>query len=211
MLYMATMTGPALDAMDDGALGAILTPDTWPRGYAPADRVAGWAWIADNACFNQGDNFDPDRWLAWLSTLPPTGCRFATAPDVVGDWPSTLDQAEFYLDRIRVAGFPAAIVLQDGATPGEVPWPEVDAVFVGGSTEWKLSDAARRICDEARWRGKWVHMGRVNSLERFKLAHSWRCHSVDGTYLIFGPDVNLPRLLSWITATRNREHQFALI
>lgn len=24
------------------------------------------------------------------------------------------------------------------------------------------------------------------------------CHSVDGTFLTFGPDVNLPRLMSWL-------------
>jgi hypothetical protein len=24
------------------------------------------------------------------------------------------------------------------------------------------------------------------------------CHSVDGTYLTFGPDTNLPKLLGWL-------------
>jgi hypothetical protein len=41
-------------------------------------------------------------------------------------------------------------------------------------------------------------MGRVNSLKRFRAARSMGCDSVDGTYLTFGPDINLPKLLSWL-------------
>ena len=209
MIYLATMSGATvLDAIDGGALGALLTP----RSMQPdAERLAAWTWAADNECYTQGDSFDPDRWLDWLADLPAAGCRFATAPDVVADWPATLDEAEFYLDRIRAAGKPAAIVLQDGATPETVPWGAIDAVFVGGSTEWKISDAARELVEEGRWRGKWCHMGRVNSGERFAVAHGWGCHSVDGTFLAFGPDVNLPRLLRWASLTRASERQGRLL
>jgi hypothetical protein len=73
-------------------------------------------------------------------------------------------------------------------------------LFLGGTTEWKLGDTARRITEHAKRRDVWVHMGRVNSQRRFDVARRWGCDSVDGTYLTFGPDVNLPRLLGWLEA-----------
>ncbi len=41
-------------------------------------------------------------------------------------------------------------------------------------------------------------MGRVNSYRRLAYAQSIGCHSADGTYLKYGPDLNLPRLLRWL-------------
>ncbi len=37
----------------------------------------------------------------------------------------------------------------------------------------------------------------------YRYAAAIGCDSADGTYLTFGPDVNLPRLLSW---TRLNDH-----
>jgi hypothetical protein len=79
-----------------------------------------------------------------------------------------------------------------------VPWDEFDVLFLGGSTEWKLGEAAAALTAEAKSRGKHVHMGRVNSRKRYRYARSIGCDSVDGTYLVFGPTVNLPKLLSWL-------------
>ncbi len=73
-----------------------------------------------------------------------------------------------------------------------------DALFLGGDTEWKLSDHARAIAGEAKRRGLWVHMGRVNSLRRIEIAVDFGCDSVDGNFLGFGPDANLPQLLHWL-------------
>lgn len=65
-------------------------------------------------------------------------------------------------------------------------------------TDWKLGLAARQLVAEAKARGKWVHMGRVNSEKRFRYAAAIGCDSVDGTYLKAGPDVNLPHVLAWV-------------
>ena len=86
---------------------------------------------------------------------------------------------------------------QDGLEVLPVPWESFDVLFIGGSTEWKLGPHARALIAEAKARGKWVHMGRVNSRRRFLYADLLGCDSVDGTYLVFGPDVNLPRLINW--------------
>lgn len=178
-------------------VGIITTPDI---GYTPESVGRYHWWAADNACFAHAGAFDLDRYLAWLDRFDgiKDRCMFATAPDVVADWPATLARSLPVLPILRAKGWPAAIVLQDGATPETVPWDEVDAVFIGGSTGWKTSHAAELCCREARRRGKWVHMGRVNTLRRLEAAKQMGCDSVDGTFLAFGPNVNLPKLLRWL-------------
>jgi hypothetical protein len=109
-----------------------------------------------------------------------------------------LERGKPWLYRIRTLGYPVAYVAQDGFEDVPAPWSEFDVLFLGGSTEWKLSHRARAATDEAKALGKRVHMGRVNSRKRYEIAKSWGCDSVDGTFLTFGPDKNLPQLLSWI-------------
>ena len=136
---------------------------------------------------------------------------FATAPDVVGNWGETKRQSFPELRRIRKAGCPAALVLQDGATVDEFHrdnlWDRCDALFIGGSTEWKLGPEARAICDAARRpvgkhrRSKWVHMGRVNSLTRIRIAASF-CDSADGTYLLHMPAAEgVANMVRWLSTT----------
>jgi hypothetical protein len=101
------------------------------------------------------------------------------------------------LERIRAIGYPAALVFQDGIEILPIPWDEFDAVFLCGSTTWKLGPAAD-LAAEARGRGIPVHLGRVNSLRRLRHAARIGATSADGTLLAFGPDRHLPRLLSWL-------------
>ena len=130
------------------------------------------------------------------------GNLFITAPDKVGDWVTTLELFEREASILREFDFPLALVAQDGLTPEFVPWNEIDALFIGGSTEFKLGDQARELCLTARRFGIWVHMGRVNSYKRMKLAKSWGCDSVDGTYLAYrrrGPGYNGEQdILNWL-------------
>lgn len=189
-MYLATASGPKVrQAMTDGLLGLINTPDS---NYT---NPPGVPWCADNACFS--GRFDEDRWWAWLSRQDPTDCLFAVAPDVVGDAAATLDRSLPWLPRIRALGFRPAFVAQDGLENLDVPWDEFDCLFIGGTTAWKLSRHAHDLAREAKARGKWLHMGRVNSRRRWLIADYFGCDSVDGTYLAFGPDTNLPALLSW--------------
>jgi len=179
--------------MRDQRLGYIDTPAQGNR------RPEGVTWCADNGCFGKGYPGD-EKWLAWLTknAHAAADCLFATAPDVVGDAAATLERSTPFLPMIRALGYPAALVAQDGLEDLEVPWEEFDVLFIGGSTEWKLGPAARDLIREAKDRGKHVHMGRVNSERRYRYAHEIGCDSVDGTFLTFGPDVNLPRLLAWV-------------
>jgi EAL domain-containing protein (putative c-di-GMP-specific phosphodiesterase class I) len=76
-------------------------------------------------------------------------------------------------------------------------WDEIDCLFIGGSTEWKLGPAAAELVAIANSLGKWVHMGRVNSERRYRYAEAIGCDSVDGTYLTYGPDKLLPIVQAW--------------
>lgn len=203
MIYLsgAALTKEETRGMADryrGRFGAILTPD---HGSA-RERAASYpVWAADNACFNQGDRFDLARFFAWLVARRDyaPSCLFATAPDVVGDAAATLKRSRDVLPVLRALGYRAALVAQDGLENLAIPWDTFDVLFIGGSTEWKLGEAAREIVREAKARGKWVHMGRVNSERRFRYALSIGCDSADGTFLAFGPTKNLPRLAQWLT------------
>lgn len=201
-LYLANPCtgGPILDAMRDGLLGFIDTP---AQGNARPESVT---WCADNGCYGSGYPGD-DEWLSWLEgqSFGIGNCLFATAPDVVGDAARTLARSGPYLPIIRDLGYPAALVAQDGLERLDVPWDSFDALFIGGSTEWKMGGHARELVAEARMRGKWVHFGRVNSYLRYSYAHAIGCDSVDGTYLTYGPSVNLPRLLSWVSRIREMQ------
>jgi hypothetical protein len=177
--------------MRDGRLGFIDTP---AQGNLRPDDVR---WCADNGCFS--DKWDEAKWWKFLqdNSHRADSCLFAVAPDVVGDAAATRLKSAPWLSKIRDLGYPVAYVAQDGLESLDVPWDEFDVLFIGGTTAWKLGPHARRLVARAKARGKWVHMGRVNSEKRYRYAHSIGCDSADGTYLTFGPDVNLPKLLAW--------------
>lgn len=130
---------------------------------------------ADNSAFVC---FDEARYLRFVQKTPDT-IVWITAPDVVGDARETLSMFEVWHERLSRLSL--AFVGQDGMEDLEVPWDLIECFFIGGTTEWKLSHAARDLAVEAKARGKWLHMGRVNSQKRLRYAYSLKCDSVDGT------------------------------
>lgn len=200
-MYLTPYSRVVDEELRTGELGLLVTPQSHrPEQYDVADFAY---WAADNGCFTLGDRFDLDEYLAWLGSFDLEArrtCLFATAPDVVGDWEATLERSLPILPVLREYGFPSAIVLQDGATVDSVPWDLVDAVFVGGSTEWKLSPVVGELLARAIELGKWTHVGRVNSIRRTVAASELGAYSVDGTLLIFGPEANAPRIRKAIAA-----------
>lgn len=189
---MIYLSGCIVD-MRHPKLGFLLTPD---MGNAiPADAVV----AADNGCFTKPDGYSDERYAAHLGRFPHNRTLFAAAPDVLGDHAATVGRSVPVLRLIRSLGLRAAFVAQDGWDDATTPWAELDALFVGGSTAFKFR-GGRDAVAAAKRRGKWAHMGRVNSLDRLRAAKSIGCDSADGTYLRFGPDVNSPKLLRWLDA-----------
>ena len=141
-----------------------------PRRTMTKTGLYGLCFGVDNECYTLGERFDGDRYRRALVKIAEIhgrqDCLFATAPDIVSDAVATWERSEPWLREIRRIGLPCALVAQDGIESLRIQWPAFDAIFIGGSTEWKLSDAAAWITREARRKGKWVHMGRVNSVYR---------------------------------------------
>lgn len=189
MLYLATAsTAQVRDAMRAGLLGQMATPLSGNR------LVPGTRWALDNGCFS--NQWSERRWLRTLERHAGTpGCLFAVVPDVVADAAATDELWAEWASVVRAHGYRPAYVLQNGC---EAVPSDAAAVFTGGDTEWKLGPEPRRLVAEATAAGKWCHMGRVNSLRRLRLAAQDGYDSVDGTFIAFGPDKNLPRLLAYL-------------
>lgn len=176
-------------------LGWMVTPE---MGQEPNE--GDW-WACDNGCFSHPERFDMARYAEFIErVLAKHGerCLFVTAPDVPFDAGRTLQRFDHYGAATKATGARVALVTQDGMGVEDLPWRDLGAVFVGGSTEWKTGQESAEIISAARARGLWVHMGRVNSYRRLKAAASLGCDSVDGTFLKYGPDTNWPRLRAWL-------------
>lgn len=200
MLLLATQAMPQMRDHDHPNLGRLVTP----RHYCSLHEHAGWSWAADNDCF-QG--LDPAAYFAMLDALvgTPGRCLFATVPDVVADAHATARLFEIWWRALARRGLPAALVAQDGVEHLgrwlQMAWPRIDALFIGGSTNWKLGPAAEALAGEAKRRGKWVHMGRVNSARRIRYAASIGCDSVDGTKWVRWRDAYLDSGLDAVAAS----------
>lgn len=174
--------------------GRLLSPRHFARARDTA--AAGIPWAADNDCFQRLDAKAYRRMLHAVAGLP--GCLFVVAPDVVADWKATREcWDEWHAESAEVAYQPLAYVIQDGQPAARIPWERMGALFVGGTTAYKLSADAERLGREARERGLWVHMGRVNSRRRFDYARATGCDSVDGSSYSRFRDTWLPAALTW--------------
>jgi hypothetical protein len=110
-------------------------------------------------------------------------CRFVAVPDVVASARRTLEVFEHWKYRPELAGWPLALVAQDGLEDLDIPWKSVTGVFIGGSTSWKLSKSAADVIRAGKALGKWVHAGRVNTPARFEYFENLGADSIDGTGL----------------------------
>lgn len=189
MMYFAPQPNVLKKLGADPALWGLIT--TPARGARPI--LPGYRWIADNGCFT--GVWKEWAWLEWLDVL--AGCRrrcvMATLPDVVGDPVQTMVSFRHYLPIVRQRGWPVGLVAQDGME--ELPWPtDYDALFIGGGTEWKLSEGAAWCIRRAQRDGKWTHVGRVNSIKRLAHFKLLGVNSVDGTTICFAPEKRFHKL-----------------
>lgn len=179
-------------------VGALLTP------HAGNDPPAAGVWACDNACFG---GIDAPAWLRMLAKLAERRDRplWVCCPDVVADMGATWAMYDVWAPVLRSLGLPVALVLQDGLElfrwRARLPstWGELAGVFVGGSTDWKLSPFARSVCEEAKARGKWVHVGRVNTERRILTLGRWGCvDTFDGSGFSKWGRTRLPLAVRWI-------------
>jgi hypothetical protein len=153
-------------------LGQLLTPLT---GYSDWGGV----YAIDNGAFS---GFPADRFQRLLQRQDSrkADCLFVTCPDIVGAGQRSI---ELFKRRSRwiPEGWKVAMVAQDGMENIEIPWDDMDAVFIGGGDPWKDSKAAADIVKAAKILGKWVHVGRVNTPKRFEHFAQLGADSCDGS------------------------------
>jgi hypothetical protein len=223
MLFMTSVnTGPRYKAMlaHQEMFGKFASP----RGHSK--DVSLWDnWALDNGAFA---GFDQNAFFAYIKALLPrkAHCKFVVVPDIPFQWEPTLVKFHDWHDSIRRLGFPVGIAVQDGATVQNVPWDDIDALFIGGSTEWKRQQwrqvdddlplfsgraytmerptAIVDLINEAKCRGKWIHIGRsANTADQLWYAYKLGADSVDGTGERFQPDVKF----KWIAKTMWEIHE----
>ena len=152
--------------------GQLRTPLT---AYAMSDKLSG----LDNGCFSK---FNKKTWFRLVAEAKEQELvnqpKFVCAPDIVGDARRTLELFDQFYDDI--SPLPVCLVLQDGIGNFTIDWNRVDAVFVGGSDAFKVSNEAINACRVAKMLGKWVHVGRVNTAQRVS---NWLglADSIDGS------------------------------
>lgn len=151
----------------------LFSPLTRFRDQNPAAMKAG-----DNGAFA---GLDVKAFLSFLAREEHQRemFRFIAVPDVVASARRTLELFDYWYPRL--CHWKLALVAQDGLEDLPIPWELVDAIFIGGSTRFKVSKAARDIIRTAQAMQKWVHVGRVNHPERWQYCEDLKVDSVDGT------------------------------
>jgi len=142
----------------DYVLGQLLSPAT-------SYLFLGYPYGIDNSAFS---NFDSARFKAVLKRQTDTRdqCLFVACPDIVGSARRTLEVFDQWYPQL--VNWPVALVAQDGMEDMTIPWQLLSAIFIGGTTDWKMSECASDIIRTAKMIGKHVHIGRINTPARFK-------------------------------------------
>ena len=140
-------------------LGQLLTPLT---SYANA----GGMFAIDNGAFVR---FDRKAFLSLIHRNEENmkKCFFVVCPDIPGNARRTLELFRHREDFISIR-HNIALVAQDGLEDFDIPWNTVDCLFVGGFDPWKDSTACMYIVRTAKCFGKHVHVGRVNTISRYR-------------------------------------------
>jgi len=185
--------------------GLITTPHS-RQNTAHAAGV-GASWIMDNGAFTE---FKPRSFMDCLQSWQfVPNCAFVVAPDAIQDASNTLAYFWLWQPVIKSFRLPVAFVLQNGMNNHHVPYEFTDAIFIGGSTDFKYTPYVANIVKEAKRRGLHVHNGRVNSRSRINHSHAIGCDSFDGSGYAIDPS-RITREIHWWSSPQLLPVQFTL-
>lgn len=175
MLFLADSNGKYDEIREESGcdVGQLITPLTRYKNH-------GLTFAIDNGAFK---NFDAKAFRSLLERelTNRDKCLFVASPDIVGNARRTLELFNHWYPEL--SRWPIALVAQDGIENFDLPWASVRAVFIGGSTEFKLSNCAVDLIKTAKAMEKWVHVGRVNTPARYEFFDELGVDSFDGTGL----------------------------
>jgi hypothetical protein len=188
-------------------------------------RTEGFPYALDNGAwsdFRAGTDFDDAAFKTLVDRLGGQA-DFVVAPDIVAGGLRSLRLSLVWLAQLLNRTKLVLVPVQDGMGPTDlldVVVPGHVGIFLGGSTEWKLATMRQwgEFCAE---RGVYFHVGRANTLKRFRLAHIAGADSVDGSsasryavslppldFAARQPDLYPPRQWNPYTPPANRDAQY---
>ena len=192
---LAAVAGNRMEEYGYSNIGLIIQPFTY--NYLRTERLKVFDGIGiDNGMFTKAgqQNFSWDKYekmvkiaLAQEKRGVLAKLHFFTIPDEPFNWLKTMEkfkESRAVVQKLRGLGAPVAVVTQNGANINNVPWDDIDVIFIGGNDNYKVGPESEAITKEAQKRGKGVHMGRVNGLKRLNTASEWGVDTADGTYLM---------------------------
>lgn len=183
MIYMAPRTNYFFE--DPEIFGCIFSVAKQVGGQIKALQ-AGCRWLFENGRFT--GKFRESTWINYLERFQEFSdtCIGIVVPDIPFDAAGTLAEFERYHHIPKLLGYPVALVTQNGMTISDIPWAEIDTLFIGGDDLHKRGLEGQILGFEAKRFGKWVHIGRVNSGKAMLTHWTW-ADSADGTTLAIHP------------------------
>ena len=133
MIYLAPPnTQQVRQAIGAGKPGDAHAQSLWSGLNEEASR--GFPFIGSNrtgASPTHGTRTSGDHGLSGCSLWFHKYC-LPSSRDVVADHAATLELWKRNFAQVHTFGYPAAFVFEDGATYKDVPWSELDVLFIGG-------------------------------------------------------------------------------
>lgn len=190
----ATVDVARLAPKHPNILGVLAVPAA--RNSPESVAATGLPVAADNGCFN---GLDSGAFVLMLNAYREASVKldWVAVPDVVGDCNATVRQWMRWEPVVRAFEFRPCFVCQDGCDLQLLHDINPKAIFIGGSTDWKLGPQAARCVKWARKQRRPAHMGRVNTERRIRYAVEIGCTSCDGSGFSKWPK-RIPLGLKWI-------------
>lgn len=150
-------------------------------------RSEGFPYALDNGAWTahqKGEPFDGDAFRRALDLMGPAA-DFVVLPDVVAGGPRSLDLSLSWLREVTACGAPVYLPVQNGICPSDLVGgfgivDQVQGLFVGGDTPWKLRTMPQ-WGEVARAHRLKLHVGRVNTRRRIIACQLAGADSFDGS------------------------------
>tara|TARA_R110000824_G_scaffold43107_1_gene126499 strand:+ start:366 stop:983 length:618 start_codon:yes stop_codon:yes gene_type:complete len=169
-------------------------------------RTEGFQYALDNgawSCHMRKVPFDQGAFEKALERLGD-GADWIVLPDIVAGGLESLDFSLSWVDQVKPLA-PILLPVQDGMGVDDVAnlvGPDM-GIFLGGTTDWKLS-TMRVWGDLAARTGAYFHVARVNTARRIRLCQDAQASSFDGTSV-----TRFAKTLPLLDNERRQGHLFA--
>lgn len=212
IVYVGAGSGPYRDLVIAAGHGQMVSPQPGAFRMPPAGR-----WAFDNGAwtdFMRGERFDPELYfkrIAQIHELPESRLPdWCVVPDDVAAGTSLVYSLEWKSSLAHlVPKLRWYLALQDGMSPQDVEHAlcleRFDGLFVGGSTDWKISTSPAWV-KFGHERRMPVHIARINGPNRLQWAVDIGADSIDGTGWVRAGGKWLPWLQN-VPAARERAEE----